>query len=427
MNVLGLVSSLKEEKSCKVVILLNQDALSGASKDIFEAQLEKVADTIMTFEPTPTEAAEIGIDKTTKFHPWLSEDTQALGIVNIRTIKKIETFCRRVQDFLVDHDPRILKQSVHTLALAAYAKFQPDDAPSLEYIKAYNKVTGLIGRQKDTVEDPNSRYNNLLQSYGFQHLDEFDSVLVEGVERGFFDEAGVKCQADELQKKLEFGDKTVAFEKAWRLFHDSFDDNQDAVLDEMINSVKENVMVISPIMLSGTVAFLKEFEHEEEAKELVRFYMDHCQEAPDFWNLHRHPFLTRVTDPDVRDAFEKKFTIDATPLDPAEILKRIGGQSGWGQEDLERLAGLCQDEYVNIFKRLRDSDLGRAVRGGLLFRDLLNADERMKSIGQMVVSALRQIARESPMNSKRVRNFGVNVEETDSVTDVSAPNNQDSQ
>jgi hypothetical protein len=130
MNVLGLVSSLKEEKSCKVVILLNRDALSGANKENFETQLEKVADTIVTFDPTPTEAAEIGIDKTTKFHSWLFENTQALGIVNIRVIKKIETFCRRVDDLLGAQDERILKQAVHTLALGGYAKFQPDEGSS---------------------------------------------------------------------------------------------------------------------------------------------------------------------------------------------------------------------------------------------------------------------------------------------------------
>ena len=102
--------------------------------------------------------------------------------------------------------------------------------------------------------------------------------------------------------------------------------------------------------------------------------------------------------------------------DPAQILQRIGSQSGWNEEDLERLSGLSYADYVNIFKQLRGSDLGRAVRGGLIFCDLSNADERIKSIGQMIQSALVQIARESPMNAKRVRNFGVQVEEFDPVT-----------
>jgi hypothetical protein len=413
MNILGLVSSLKEEKSCKVVILLNQDALSGLNKQDFETQLEKTADTIIIFDPTPTEAAEIGIDKTTKFHSWLAEYTQALGIVNIRVIKKIETFCRRVHDIVADNDERILKQAVHTLALAAYAKFQPDDAPPLQFIKTYNNVSDLVDRKKDRAEDQNSRYRALLRSYGFQHIDEFDAPLIEGVERGFFDDAAVKRQANEFQETLKLGDKATAFEQVWRFFHDSLDDNEDAVLDAMVESTKANVVAISPVTLSGTVGFLKEFRRVEQARELVQFYTDNRQEEPKFWDLSEPLLLGHVTDPDVRAAFERKFTAAAIPPDPEEILKRLGGRSGWNQEDLERLASLTEADYIPIFKRLRGVELRRAVTGALVFREISNADERMNSITRTAEGALRQIAMENPMNAKRVRNFGVRIEEPD--------------
>ena len=233
-------------------------------------------------------------------------------------IKKIETFCRRVQDFLTGYDERILKQAVHTLAVVAYARFQPDEAPPLEFIKTYNKVTDIIGRQKDNAKDQDSRYKHLLQNYGFQYLDEFDGPLVEGVERGFFDEAAVKGQADEVQKELKLGDKAIAFEQVWRLFHDSFEDNEDAVLDAMATSAKANLAAISPVMLDGTVVFLKEFGRRDQAAELVRFYVENRQEPPGFWNLRGHPFLSRITDPDIREAFERKFTAKGPRLIPSK-------------------------------------------------------------------------------------------------------------
>ena len=40
-DVLGLVTQLKEQKRCKVVLLLNRDALRGAADD-FDEQIEKV-------------------------------------------------------------------------------------------------------------------------------------------------------------------------------------------------------------------------------------------------------------------------------------------------------------------------------------------------------------------------------------------------
>lgn len=414
MNVLGLVSSLKEEKSCKVVIILNQDALSGESEKKFKAQLEKVADTIMTFDPTPSEAAEIGIDRTTKFQSWLSENTQALGIVNIRVIKRIETFCHRVQNIVVDNDERILKQAVHTLTLAAYCKFQPDEAPPLEFVTKYNQVTELVGPEQDN-EEQNSRFKSVLRDYNFHHLDEFDVPLIEGIERGFFDQAAVKSQADEVEKRLKLGGQNTAFEDAWRLFHDSFDNDADAVLDAMIESAKANVLAISPLNLNGTVAFLKEFGRAKQALELIRLYVDSREEKPGFWDLPDHPFLNETTiDPDVGDAFRKKLAMVAVTPDREEILKRLGDRGAWNPEDLERLANLTEANYVDIFKRLRDGDRRKVLKGGLIFRTASNPDERMKSITRMAEGALRQIASESPMNAKRVRNLGVQIQDSGS-------------
>lgn len=130
-------------------------------------------------------------------------------------------------------------------------------------------------------------YKDLLRSYDFQHVDEFDVPLVEGVERGFFDEAAVKRQANELGNRLKLGDS-------------------DAVLDSMVESVKANVGAISPLNLSGTVGFLKEFGRGEQAIELVRFYVDNRLEKPGFWDLRDHPFFGNITDPDVRDALSKR-------------------------------------------------------------------------------------------------------------------------
>jgi len=103
MDILGLASSLKIEKFCKVVIILNDEFLSGENEKAFKTQLEKVADTVISFEPSPKEAAEIGIDESTAFHTWLAENIQRIGIVNIRIIKKIERFSRRINDYVTGY------------------------------------------------------------------------------------------------------------------------------------------------------------------------------------------------------------------------------------------------------------------------------------------------------------------------------------
>src|ERR1700745_451945 len=74
-----------------------------------------------------------------------------------------------------------------------------------------------------------------------------------------------------------------------------------------LKSVKTNVDAVSPTNLSQTIAFLKDFGSEEQAKEALQFYVDNRNETPEFWNLAADPFQDLITDPDVREAFAKKF------------------------------------------------------------------------------------------------------------------------
>ena len=84
-DVLGLVSYLKENKDCKVVLLLNdgEDDLEDFGK-----YREKVVDVEMVFDPSPEEAVEIALDLGKPEMAILGEYAQRLEIKNIRILKK---------------------------------------------------------------------------------------------------------------------------------------------------------------------------------------------------------------------------------------------------------------------------------------------------------------------------------------------------
>lgn len=108
----------------------------------------------------------------------------------------------------------------------------------------------------------------------------------------------------------------------------------------MVESVKANVGAISPLNLSGTVGFLKEFGRGEQAIELVRFYVDNRLEKPGFWDLRDHPFFGNITDPNVRDAFRREIRRECSPVGSRGNIKTSWRAGGWSRENLERLAVL---------------------------------------------------------------------------------------
>ena len=407
-NVLGLASLLKEEKNCKVVILLNRDALNGDAEEDFRKQLEKVADTIAVYEPTPKEAAQLAIPTNEGFPGLLRKNVCTLGIVNIRTIKKAQTLCERASQLLLGRDERLLTQAVHTIPLAVFAKLEPDAAPPMSIIRSFDSFREyFVSHVRKAEIDPDASHKTALRNYNFTSIDEFDLALINGVERGFFDPDEIGQQADKKERELRNADQNNELERAWSLYHSSFDDNQKEVVGAMLFALQTGAEAITPINLSGSIAFLKEAGRAAEAAEALRHYVDIRQEAHSFWDLKTHPFGSQIADPDVRSAFEAKFKSVAVAPDPRETLLRCSEQNGWNPEDLSILSALTPKELGAMFKTMRGSILDKAITFGLGFRDFGNASTEMQTFGGNVESALRLIGAESWLNTRRLTKYGI--------------------
>jgi hypothetical protein len=105
-DILGLVSVLKEQKKCKVVLLLN-DGEEGLED--YTKYREKVIDIELEFTPTVEENVEIAFkDKDSFAIQILKESAIKLNIKNIRILKQIERLVNLVMDCLgTDYEPEI--------------------------------------------------------------------------------------------------------------------------------------------------------------------------------------------------------------------------------------------------------------------------------------------------------------------------------
>jgi hypothetical protein len=98
-DVLGLISFLREQRECKVALLLNADQL-GENKGDFDRLLEKVIDAKVVLNPTASEAGIIALPNQDEISVALHRNCDTLDICNIRVIKHIERLARRVDELL---------------------------------------------------------------------------------------------------------------------------------------------------------------------------------------------------------------------------------------------------------------------------------------------------------------------------------------
>jgi hypothetical protein len=410
-DVLGLVSLLKEQKRCKVIMILNDEALAEGEKE-FNTYFEKVVDARLTFAPSAEEAARIAIATDNEVGKLLSESCVALGIENIRLIKKIERAVIRVEPLLEGFEKAVLKKAVRSLALFGWSVYEPNRAPTLDYLTA--RSPGLVGiRTKGDIPPNEAAWNALLATYGFTEIDEFDLILLLGIQKGYFDSSSVQKCARELNERTLATQSGSSFHDAWRLYHETFENNETQVIATIYQAFTESAKYLSLLDLNGTVWLLKGLAAETQASDCIRRYIESHGESRRSFDLANYPFKERVDDPDVILALNKKCESLKEKRNPRAILLSIADTNGWNEEDVTWLSTLPISEYRKLFKESNGGDLLKIIDACLQFDRFANGTVTMAEISKRAKDALKSIGEESRINALRVAKYGGGVASLD--------------
>lgn len=407
-DVLGLVSLLKEQKKCKVVLLLNagEDGLEE-----YEKYREKVIDIELAFEPTPEECASIAYSENMPNKHRLCELTTKLGIRNIRILKKIERLIKLTLPLTKDYEQEISDQVMHSLVLYSWSYFSSNtnsDIPPLEFI--VSKGYTLFGIEDDKVTDQDKKWKTLLQAYDYRMTDELDILLAEAVKTGYFVEEDFREKASTKNEQIIASKSEKSFSEAWQLFHDSFENNGDEVIKRLYQSFKENCKHITPVNLNGTVLLFRELGADDRASEVIDIYIESRNDENDLFNIKKNHFFGEVIDRELIDKFNRAYKASFVGETAKQVLDRIAGQRGWNRSDEVVLANTSVDDYYNLFKFESGQQLVPFVTTCLQFGQFASASEQQKEIASRAEKALRKIASESEINKLRVKKFGIKIE-----------------
>ena len=225
-------------------------------------------------------------------------------------------------------------------------------------------------------------------------MDEFDAEILIGIERGFFDDEELRRRAEKIDELFKVGDGEGSLEAAWRLYHDSFDENEFAVVAGIGSTFREHVRLVTPLNLSGTIKLLKNLGRAEEAKQALDYYMEkRGEEGEGFFDLENYPFGNDIDDPDVRGAFDAKHRSFTDERSPAQVLVRISKNNAWSRDDITLLSKLSADDFYDLFKKQKDEDLGLMVRTSLQFAQIAGTGEEETSISAKARGALERIGK----------------------------------
>lgn len=403
-DVLGLISYLREQRNCKIVLILNDEQLHGDSKRAFEKNLEKIVDVSLVYQPLPSDSVGVGILGTDPTSKHVAERCIALGITNIRVMKRIARSIRAVEPLLRKFDDEVFKGAVSSLVLFCWSHDQPEDAPPLLFLK--EKTQDKFGlRRREEMPAAEAAWNAMLEAYRYVWTDEFDLVLIEGVSDGYFDPEKITKAAQVIHDKVVASKVDGSFEEAWRPYHDSFDDNAGSVLDGLFDSFMKGFKYVTPGNLNSTISLFKELGRPQQAAQMLQHYVENRNEDRAFFDLDEHPFGESIDDTDLRAAFKQKVSQVAETRDVSTIMLSI--KDSWDDDRINILATTPVEEYRKAFKDHSGADLRRMIAAVLQFDRVINASASMREISRRAREALKLIGTESAINARRVRRFGV--------------------
>lgn len=406
-DVLGLISFLREHRGCKVALLLNSEKL-GDKKDEFDGLLEKVIEAKVVLAPTAAESAGIALPVQDAISVALRAHCETLGIRNIRVIKQVERLVRRVDEILIDFPQPIRDQAIHSLTLFGWAKYDRENSPNHEFLKT-SSIDRYLSRDdgKKPLPKEEAAWESLLRKYKFSRSDEFDLALMNYVNSMILEVDEVQAQARALQEQQRIGALHGTLEAAWRAFHDSFDDDDDRVVQEVVDGTKNSYEITSLSNLNATVSLLKGLEREVEARELLKFFVERRNDAG-YWNSQNDPFERGSFDPDINAIIEQKKQTEPKDFDVAVGLIRAG--KDYDPDTIATLATVSAQTYCDLISATRGDQKEALVLSALEFRRIANASDDMRRVMSLMEDALRMVGRKSRLNAMRIRKYGVSIE-----------------
>ena len=406
-DILGVITQLKEERGCQIIIVMNEDALKkdGGDALYFETK-EKVIDRELTFEPTVDEAIAIGLSDYQGKNQFCAEQCRKLKIANIRTIQKIDSALRQLRDVLATLNltvPDSFDQQLQlTGVLAVWAYWERViDIDDLENLEPGISTVALMEEAQSRLTEKQKDLYQRVRDYGYAYSDETDKLVIRFIKNGVIDNEKLRLRVQENDAALEKRRKDAAIERAWEVYR-TLKVNPDEVVAGLYGAHVAGIEVAETATAAQAVWVMRELGYEDKANDLTdRFFK---RSAP-IGSYNSYPFQELIadkkfierwkaeTEKEVPDERDLERTITSFCTERKNIM-----------EDVKRLSQFTTDDFYEWFRSTSRVFAAAKALSRIEHRLPLVIAETEK-VEADVMTALRRIAGESKINQIRLRSL----------------------
>lgn len=366
-EVFGLVSYLRDERNCKVIIILNRDKL-GSDLGEYEKYHEKSLDAHLEFNPEFSFCYENSLCSNSMWSPYLLQNSKKLNITNIRILNKISWFSNVLEGQISGIHDELLRQIISSLCLFVYC-LQDAGAPKVPFLMERSNNYLVVAQDESKLSDEEISWLELLRDYGFSHVDDLDEFIMRSVQDGYFNNEELKTKVGDVNAQISRQKSRDKFQSAVEMFYSSFEENSDEIGEVIRQAYYAYYPNIHPRLLNQAVNTLRLIGFDGHADELIDHYLDSRDEDRNFYNSSEVFERLQRVDERLKGEFDRRHAEKRVDLTPREILIKIWKDQSRGPEDTEVLVSLSEDQYYSLFHSLRGDELHACVKAALDLAD----------------------------------------------------------
>jgi hypothetical protein len=408
-DVFGLAAVLKEERDCKVLIIMNDESLSDTDIKEFKIHGEKLVDREVSFKIDEEQAFRNIFEALFPYYEILKKHCLSLHIRNMRILKRVKRSMEDLSSVLRGSENQIIEEVIHSLILYVWSyNDKEDQAPPLSFIRSYSLAQKFIRTTYKKAEETAQvkHWDEILGSYNYLRTNSLDEHLIDFVTSGSLDIVPFRSELEKRNLHHRILKADANYNEVWDLYRNTFANNEDEFLDELLNRFRRNMKVLSISELRDAVSTLRQFERDEPAKQLIDEYFKVCntpQDIQTFKSLRRTMIDREQMDEYLMERLEDIWeTEDEDTRSLADVFRANSLKENWSFRDVLRINSFSADDYYSFFKSENSRELYYYVRTCLDFGLLTDEKGVYKSVSEKTKEALTRIKSESRINQVRL-------------------------
>jgi len=404
---LGLVSMLKEQQNCKIVLIYNYDKLSGSNplfQQALEEYREKIIDREVSLRPTAKENLAIAWPQQMGRPSSFEHVFSISACANIRVMRRARCTIEYFSKILGDQWPDIrdsYQLAIATLAVIYYSRKDlfPDPSAILadDFFRQLAGESQMHRLQYEFIRkigyNPAPHHQMILDffKYGSVDIDSYEGLLRANAINERLSRFNQQC--DEILGKFSSG----------------FFVQHEQIVHELLEFLQEHSREISLVKAYSAIDFLKQCGVELDSCFLNQAILSHMEREPE---LDPHALYFSKLPDAVREDLKRRYEARGSTRSISDLMQSLAGGNGWDPDEIRLLRGRSEHEWLEWISSFNASK--ETTESGEFHSDVFHlvatflkrfesvADSEDQATLAKIKKALGELRTRSPLDKLRV-------------------------